>query len=320
VSLRVEDVRLLLAAVDAGSMSRAAKQSFITQQGLSLAIRRVEREIRAELVERSPYGVRLTAQGRAAYESLQRLVCSADSAIQIGRLEHSGDQTLVVGVTSPAAGLAVSALHRLASTMQLRVRQLGFDQLDQTLAHGLADIVITFGPVARPRWTSISLYTERLAILVPRAHPLASATTLQPADVLDETFLSGPSLPAGWPQVGRLESFRHGAVPRLGDALLTDVRNPAEANEMVAARLAVVTAPVSHRTFFPHPLVSVIPLEGPAWCDVVVLDGVREDQAAKRSMADTVIDLLKRLAGGGAGSTRSERVPPRDERRRERRC
>jgi DNA-binding transcriptional LysR family regulator len=297
MALRVEDVRLLLAAVDAGSITKAAQQSFISQQGLSAAIRRVEQFLGSEVLVRYPTGVRLTDSGRAAYESLRGLVSNADAAAQLARLEPEGGTTLVVGVTSPAGMGSITALYGLAPHIQVRVHQLNFDQVERVFAHKLADIVITFGPLAVPGWTSSLLYSEQLGLLVPRGHRLARAASIEPSAVLDEVFLAGSSLPRGWSEVGRLESFRDGRVARIGDPRHTDVHNPADANEMVAARLAVVTAPMSHGRFFPHPLATLVPLDGSAVsCDVVVLSGVLEEGTPKRAAADTVVTLLHALA------------------------
>jgi len=296
MTLRVDDIRLLLAAVEAGSMSRAAQSSFITQQGISAAIRRVEANVGRELLDRSPGGIRLNRHGKAIYEALSEIVNNADGA-RLASQEPWDDSSLVIGVTSPAAVGSIGILrHRLPKT-RIRIRQLNFDQLDRTLAYGLADLVITFGPLTVPGWASVSLYTERLGVLLPRSHRFAPARSIHPEQVLGEVFLAGRSLPSAWPQVGRLDSFRGGALARLGDPQLTDVRNPAEANEMVAARLALVTAPMSHADFFPHPLVTLVPLDGDPMSEVIVLDGVNEEDRVKRSVADTVISFLSGLAG-----------------------
>lgn len=277
-------------------MSRAAQRSFITQQGLSAAIRRVESSVGCQLLDRHPGGVRLTLHGREMYDALSAIVNSADLVSRLATVEPPTEATLVIGVTSPAAVGSISALHGAMPRTRIRIRQLNFDQLSRTLAHHLADVVITFGPLAVPGWTSVQLYSERLGILFPRSHRFAQEPSVSPDSVLGEVFLNGGSLPEDWPPVGRLDSYRRGSIARLGDPSLTDVRNPAEANEMVAARLALVTAPLSHARFFPHPLVNVVPLEGSTLCDVIALDGTTGEDPGKREAAETVLTLLKAMA------------------------
>lgn len=292
MALRIDDVRLLLTAVEEGSMSRAAQRSFITQQGLSSAIRRVENSIGCQVLERHASGVRLTALGREMYDALSAIVSNADTASRLARQLPSSYETITVGVTSPAAVGSISELHGALPHARIHVRQLNFDQLGRTLTHHTADLVITFGPLTVPGWRSARLYSERLGLLLPRMHRLAQEKSVDLDAVLGEVFLSGANLPQSWPQIGRLDAFRSGRPARLGDPDLTDVRNPAEANEMVAARLALVTAPMSHGRFFPHPLVSLVPLKERILCDAIILNGIEEQDGAKHRIADTITALL----------------------------
>ena len=61
--MKLEHIRLFLDVVQSGSISQAAKQGYITQQGLSLALKQIEGELGIELFKRSNKGVELTDEG-----------------------------------------------------------------------------------------------------------------------------------------------------------------------------------------------------------------------------------------------------------------
>lgn len=66
--MKLEHIRLFLAVVQSGSISQAAKAGFITQQGLSLALKQIESELGISLFNRSNKGVELTDEGEKFYQ------------------------------------------------------------------------------------------------------------------------------------------------------------------------------------------------------------------------------------------------------------
>ena len=70
--MKLEHIRVFLDVVQSGSISQAAKQGYLTQQGLSLALKQIEGELGIELFKRSNKGVELTDDGEKFY------TCSKD--------------------------------------------------------------------------------------------------------------------------------------------------------------------------------------------------------------------------------------------------
>ena len=66
--MKLEHIRLFLDVVESGSISQAAKQGYITQQGLSLALKQIEGELGISLFNRSNKGVELTDEGAEFYQ------------------------------------------------------------------------------------------------------------------------------------------------------------------------------------------------------------------------------------------------------------
>ena len=63
--MQIESLRYFIELARAGSFYGAAKNTFLSQQGLNKAITSLESELGVKLVERSRRGVRLTSEGEA---------------------------------------------------------------------------------------------------------------------------------------------------------------------------------------------------------------------------------------------------------------
>ena len=73
--MRIESLELFLSVAEHGSVSRTAKQHFISQQGVSSALKALEKELGTPLFTRGPK-LELTERGRAIASEAQRIVDS----------------------------------------------------------------------------------------------------------------------------------------------------------------------------------------------------------------------------------------------------
>src|SRR6266496_1802569 len=74
----VAELRAFCAAVDLGTLGRAAVSLGVSQPGLSKRLRALESAAGTKLLERSRSGVRPTAAGRRLYPEARRLLEQAD--------------------------------------------------------------------------------------------------------------------------------------------------------------------------------------------------------------------------------------------------
>lgn len=132
--------------VDAGSYTKAAKVLHISQPALSAAIKKLERELRSELLVRTSRTFRLTPAGQAAYETAKQLHTQAanlrlrlaEASIQnvqlnIGMIDSVADLLFVHGneLHNLEQGAHVSLV--VDNTAQLE-RYVEHDDLDVALA------------------------------------------------------------------------------------------------------------------------------------------------------------------------------------------
>jgi LysR family transcriptional regulator of abg operon len=65
--MRLSQIRDFVAAVEAGSINGAARALAVSQPGITKSIRALEKDLQAQLVQRSTRGVTPTEYGRAFY-------------------------------------------------------------------------------------------------------------------------------------------------------------------------------------------------------------------------------------------------------------
>src|SRR3954447_6947439 len=99
--LTLRDLRILMTAVEVGSVSKAAAKMRISQPAISKTITQLERAIGTRLVTRSPRGIDPTPEGRAlldrsltAFRELQSGIAAMDdlSHPKSGELGVAGNQ------------------------------------------------------------------------------------------------------------------------------------------------------------------------------------------------------------------------------------
>jgi molybdate transport repressor ModE-like protein len=280
-------LRVLVEVAHAGSIAAAAARMGFTPSALSQQLTKLERELGASLVERGRTGTRLTAAGRVLLEHGERVVGQLREAEQAVRtVVGEQSQRIAVGAFSTAArtvlprALAALRAHRPG----IRISLLDVEppegyglvtarELDLLLTHRYPGVAL---PPVRGLHRQL-LFRDPLRLVLPPAHPLATAAAIAPADLRDEDWISGgPGVPN---RVG-LETL----VPA---HVAYETADYGVTLALVAAGLGISLVPAS--LLGDQPAVAVRDLRGH--------DPAREVYVvhARRPPA-TVVDLLTRLA------------------------
>jgi DNA-binding transcriptional LysR family regulator len=299
--VHLRDLTYFLAAAEEGSFSRAARRCFIAQQGLSAAIRRLERDVGQTLFERERTGARLTTAGTLLVPRARALLELAEHTVS--SLRDQGDEHAVLraGLVSPAAGDWTSTILRAFRVthpgVEVGVRQLAFDELGPALDAGRIDVALTVGPAADPRWRVTPLFTEPLVAILPRRHRLTERAAVRADELLEETFLAGAALRSEWIGFWRLEELRNGEAARLGDPVASDARTPVEVNEVVAAGAGIITGPRSHARAFAHRGIACVPITDAPPAQVAAVRLAWPHNTIADTFADVAAATAARLAG-----------------------
>lgn len=88
--MNLYQLNILLEIVKTGSFSGAAKSLSQTQPNISIAVKKLEKELGISLFSRDPYHVKLTPGGVAIHEKAKRIVRQVDDLLNLGNQLSTG--------------------------------------------------------------------------------------------------------------------------------------------------------------------------------------------------------------------------------------
>jgi len=114
--LKLSDLSILAAAVECGSMARAAARLAMSQPAVSESIANLEAALGVRLVDRSPRGIGATAHAQALLRRTRAVFDELHQAVREVRLvdEPSAGEVRVAAGDTTAAGLLPAAIDRLS--------------------------------------------------------------------------------------------------------------------------------------------------------------------------------------------------------------
>ena len=198
--LTLWDLSILLTAVEAGSMSKAADQLRVSQPAISKTIQLLEREVGAQLVTRSPRGIEptengraLLARSRAALNELRNAIEDMDilSDPQTGELRIAANEVALSGVV----GTVINRLYaRYPGIVFEIVPAYTHAAQIHELEQGNVELVIgQMPPSAVDRHLEASeLFQEQLVVVAGARNPLSHRSTIELADLMDEPWAFSP--------------------------------------------------------------------------------------------------------------------------------
>lgn len=178
--MNLQDLRYLVAVADHRHFGRAAEACFVSQPTLSTQLRKLERELGVELVERSPRHVLLTDVGERVVERARNILHEADAIGDLAR--QAGDPeaaTLRIGLI-PTLGPyllphVIPEVHRRFPRLELLLVEEQTDAVLADLRDGSIDAGVLALPVASGTAHVEPLFDEEFVLALPADHPLAEA-------------------------------------------------------------------------------------------------------------------------------------------------
>ena len=177
--MNIETLRVFCDVVQHQSFSRGAKINGVSQSAATQSVHRVEEHFGVQLVDRSKRPFVLTPEGQACSEGFREVLELYDSAeAQVRSLRRE-----IGGLVRVAAIYSVG-LHDMSRCMQdfdlaaiPRPRcgwSICLNKVYEAVVNGEVDLGILSFPAASPEVAVIPLRSERMAVVCPPGHPLAS--------------------------------------------------------------------------------------------------------------------------------------------------
>jgi DNA-binding transcriptional LysR family regulator len=176
------------------SFSGAARVLHLSQPAVSQQVAALERELGAQLLERTTRRVRLTAAGAALLarsEALLREHSEARRAVAAAEGRIAGELSIAASLTVGAYVLP-AGLARLASAypeLRLRVTIENTEQVAASVLEGGVDVGFVEGDLESPELELHPLREDELVVIAPAGHRFAAAPELALADLVSEPFI-----------------------------------------------------------------------------------------------------------------------------------
>jgi DNA-binding transcriptional LysR family regulator len=214
-------LRVFREVVRRGSFSAAAEALSFTQPAVSRQIAALEREAGAQLLERTPRGIRLTEPGRVllghAEAILDRMAIAlaqvqAVGSLTGGRLRIGSFQT----ANATIVPRAIAAFARAHPRVELSLLELTTPDAIARLRAGEVDVAVVTHLAELLDGADVEvvdLVDDEIFVALPAGHGLARKAKLRLRDLRDETWIEAP---ASGPRPPLLSAaLAHGFEPRI---------------------------------------------------------------------------------------------------------
>jgi DNA-binding transcriptional LysR family regulator len=187
-------LKVFLTVATERSFSRAGEKLLRTQPAISIAIQRLESDLKEKLIDRSGRELLLTDAGRVVLEyarRFQNLESELENALRELKDNYAG--RLVVGANESTSLYLIQHIEqyrRLFPKVKVQVRRAESSKIPSQLLDGELELgVISYDP-ADDHLSSQVIYTDRLAFVVSPEHRFANRDEISIAELDMETFIA----------------------------------------------------------------------------------------------------------------------------------
>ena len=187
-------MRTFVDIVRAGGIGAAARQLNKQQPSISAALKRLEDQVGATLLNRTAAGVEMTAAGRAMMALCEDMLESArmvphQIAQATKRVEGFVRIQLVSGLVSFEFDEAIASFHRRNPAIHIEVRVSPWRQVLDALERGEVEIGVGYDSAVRATLMYEPLFAESQQLYCARSHPLFGYRISRLNELKEEGFV-----------------------------------------------------------------------------------------------------------------------------------
>jgi DNA-binding transcriptional LysR family regulator len=197
VEMELRDLAAFVMVVDTGGFTRAGERLHLVQSAVSMAVKRLEREVDLLLLERHPGGVAPTPAGAALADHARIILNSVARAHQDMEAYRGLSKGAVsIGILPTATPLLLpSLLRRMRETypgLEVKVEESSAHELVDQVRLGELDLAVLFLPALTEDLTVVEIGRLELAVAVALDHPLAKRRKVRMSALINEAWVTYP--------------------------------------------------------------------------------------------------------------------------------
>jgi LysR family hydrogen peroxide-inducible transcriptional activator len=270
--MTLTELRYIVAVARERHFGRAADACFVSQPTLSVAIRKLEEELKTQIFERTNTEVAMTSLGALIVDQAQRVLEEANSLKHLAK--HGQDPLsgpLRLGAIYTIAPYLLPSLVRVARkelpNVPLFLEENFTVRLLEMLRQGALDCVVIAEPFASAGLNQIDLYDEPFLVAVPKGHPWEERKSIPHRELKEQnTLLLGTGhcfrdhVLGVCPELNRL-----GSGSTIGEQRSFEGSSLETIRQMVASGIGISVMPRTSATdvVIPDQLIRYIPFEEP---------------------------------------------------------
>ena len=193
--MELRHLRYFMAVAEESHITRAAERLGIQQPPLSRFVRKLERNLGAQLFIRKPRGVQLTEAGLALYRGARNIIAEVESAVDTTRRTAAGERgRIAIGVTPtgpfvPFVPKVIREFREAFPHVSVTFEERLSGELIDQIKNGRIDVCFLWTPRAEGL-SNNALLREPLVVALPSGHTLAKDNEPIPVRALaNDTFI-----------------------------------------------------------------------------------------------------------------------------------
>lgn len=194
IHINIKELESFLCIAESRSITKAATNMYISPQGLSSLVKKIEKELDVTLLERSANGVVLNAYGKLLLDKA-KIILSIYEELQgeisnLKRLEHGMIRMVsAYGVLRRLTPDFIFEFMKQNPELHLDYMEFPDNYIDEMVFEEKADIGFAIGPVDNEKFESNFLYEEEVMLLVRADDELASYDKISIKDIKGRKFI-----------------------------------------------------------------------------------------------------------------------------------
>jgi Transcriptional regulator len=175
------------------SFSKAAKKLYISQQGLSKAIKTIEDEFQVILFERSARGVTPTLYGELLYEQAYKILVEYDKMLDLFYKNINSEKgSISIGIPNILHSIFFKTICKFQESypnINFNLIELGSYSCEKKLLDNLVDVCFALKPENLDLFDYIPITLYEMILLVNNDNPLSKKSYVKTADLKNENFI-----------------------------------------------------------------------------------------------------------------------------------